>query len=550
MATLGSHADGGPRSEKKKEDRCNHDAATMTTCDYLVVGGGATGMAFVDTLLAHSSSDSAPSVVMIDKHAGPGGQWNDSYSFVRLHQPSAGYGVETEEMGPAAGASGASEKQHRATRAEILEYYRRVQRKLEAKHDFRFVGGATFDFSAVTEEGVASSADGVPYRLRRSDGGTTIVCVAKRVVDARFLEPDLPVSVPPTFSYDGTVIQCVPINALAGQALSSKHYVVIGGGKTGMDAIAHLQTKLEVEPNDIMWVVPNDAWITARESIGSCMEFLHTCTELAKRKTLELEDETGGDEETALGRIVTSDDFFQNGFLEWERRGKVYRLDEGGALPTKFKDATLCKDEMATIKRVTKVVRHRGRVRSIGDGGDLRFEDGTTVPLPWSSSSGGGGDSSAVGETTFVHCSAGAFNYTKQPDSVPPPVFGERVITIRDVYGTPGFCFVGSVIGKLESMGKSLSDADKNAMCLAPEPDASQAKPPLGPSGGDIGVISRHHGFVQRLSNLKMWLDAPGMKTWLVGHRLFNLGHLGEEEIATLVEQTWEVLEDCGLVDN
>ena len=57
------------------------------SCDYLVVGGGATGMAFVDTLLHHHEGN--PSVVMVDAHESPGGQWHDSYEFVRLHHPTA-----------------------------------------------------------------------------------------------------------------------------------------------------------------------------------------------------------------------------------------------------------------------------------------------------------------------------------------------------------------------------------------------------------------------------------------------------------------------------
>ena len=61
--------------------------------DYLVVGAGATGMSFCDTLLHHFAPDDdtsstpstprrGPSVVVIDDHARPGGQWLDSYDFV------------------------------------------------------------------------------------------------------------------------------------------------------------------------------------------------------------------------------------------------------------------------------------------------------------------------------------------------------------------------------------------------------------------------------------------------------------------------------------
>src|SRR5438270_5967994 len=63
--------------------------------DYLVVGAGASAMAFVDTLLAESP---AARVLMVDRRGHVGGHWNDAYSFVRLHQPAAWYGVPSREL--------------------------------------------------------------------------------------------------------------------------------------------------------------------------------------------------------------------------------------------------------------------------------------------------------------------------------------------------------------------------------------------------------------------------------------------------------------------
>ena len=85
------------------------------------------------------------------------------------------------------------------------------------------------------------------------------------------------------------------------------------------------------------------------------------------------------------------------------------------------------------------------------------FEDGSIMDLPF-----------PVDDTLFVHCSAGAFNFTKSNKS-PPPVFEKHKIVIQDIYGTPGYCFVGSMLGKLESM-TILSDEERNKMALAPKP--------------------------------------------------------------------------------
>ncbi|KAL3777907.1 hypothetical protein ACHAW5_007813 [Stephanodiscus triporus] len=536
--------------------------------DYLVVGAGATGMAFCDALLHHFESDPdrysastttkttttpGPSVLLIDEHARPGGQWLDSYDFVRLHQPSEMYGVESTRLERYADDDdGEDEERHRATRAEILDYYDGVCGMLESKFDFQFVGETSMiDLDALDDDDdddddahfatTAAANDGEEDadRHRRyglSDGRSIL---ARKVVDARYLRPDLPSRVPPRFRFDPSSVRCLPVNALAGRraaddddddddvAMGARHYVVIGAGKTGMDAIAHLVRDRGVDPNDVVWIAPNEAWITARENIGSCMEFLHECTSLLKR---DHSDEEGARD------VLRSTDFFQNGFLEWEKQGKVYRFDED-IVPTKFKDATLCKGELDVLRRVTRVVR-KGRIESIDDRGTMHFNDGTSMPLPWSSA-----------DTLFVHCSAGAFNYSERTKK-PPPVFSRHRISIQDVYGTPGFCFVGSIIGKLEGLGTKLTDAEKNSMCSAPSPDAAQAMLPLGPSGGDIGVLSKDHGYVQRLSNLRKWLQVPEIRSWLVGHRLFNLGHFTAEDMDTLVEETWNVLEEYDVVSH
>src|SRR5215510_14125068 len=97
--------------------------ARVLETDYLVVGAGAAGMAFTDTLIAESDAR----VVITDRRATPGGHWNDAYPFVRLHQPSLYYGVNStplgdealETGGPEAGAYG------RASGAEVRAYYDR-----------------------------------------------------------------------------------------------------------------------------------------------------------------------------------------------------------------------------------------------------------------------------------------------------------------------------------------------------------------------------------------------------------------------------------------
>lgn len=66
--------------------------------DYLVVGAGAMAMAFIDALVAEASAAQAR-VVVVDCNHAPGGHWTMAYPFVRLHQPSAFYGVNSLPLG-------------------------------------------------------------------------------------------------------------------------------------------------------------------------------------------------------------------------------------------------------------------------------------------------------------------------------------------------------------------------------------------------------------------------------------------------------------------
>ena len=84
-------------------------------CDYLVVGGGATGIAFVDELIHGNRNVKA---VLVDKRSKPGGHWVDAYPFVRLHQPATTYGVNSKALG-----KGGADL---ATKAQILAYYELV----------------------------------------------------------------------------------------------------------------------------------------------------------------------------------------------------------------------------------------------------------------------------------------------------------------------------------------------------------------------------------------------------------------------------------------
>src|SRR6201995_523989 len=95
--------------------------------DYLVIGAGAVAMAFVDPLIDESDAQ----VVMVDRRDAPGGHWNDAYPFVRLHQPSTYYGVNSRELSQHVKyASGMNKGLYNlASGPEVLAYFDQVMQQ-------------------------------------------------------------------------------------------------------------------------------------------------------------------------------------------------------------------------------------------------------------------------------------------------------------------------------------------------------------------------------------------------------------------------------------
>ena len=233
--------------------------------DYLVIGSGAMGMAFTDEILTHNPSDR---VIMVDKHARPGGHWNNAYSFVSLHQPSAFYGVNSEKLG-----SGGAEL---ASGAEVLAYFERVIKK--------YLGTGRFEHFPMCE----SLGDGKIKSLMEGDLEYQVK-VRKKTIDATYMHVRVPSTRDPQYDVAPDASLVAP-NELPRVRKPRSGYVIIGAGKTGMDAALFLLTQ-GVDPDNITWIMPNDAWLLDRDHIqpgrvaksGAVSEFGH----FAKARSLD-----------------------------------------------------------------------------------------------------------------------------------------------------------------------------------------------------------------------------------------------------------------------
>jgi hypothetical protein len=284
--------------------------------DYLVVGAGAVGWAFADEIIRQSKD---LRVILVDRRAKPGGHWNDAYRFVRLHQPAAYYGVNSEVL-----ESGVEDL---ASGPRILAYYERVMEKLCA------TGRVSF-YPQVEYEGEGR------FRSLVTDELTYQVTVRRKTVDACYSKITVPSSNPP--SYDiAEGVSLVPINGLSRLVRPWSRYVVIGAGKTGIDAVLYLLGR-SVDPERITWIVPNATWLVNRDLIFP---------------------EPAGRVISSLMRVLAEVESGDEMLLRVEELGWFFRLDES-LWPTRHRCATVTRGELDQLRRVQHIVR-LGRVSRI-----------------------------------------------------------------------------------------------------------------------------------------------------------------------------------------
>ena len=83
-----------------------------------------------------------------------------------------------------------------------------------------------------------------------------------RIVDARYLAPDIPATTPPPFEVAADA-RVIPVNDLARLGEAPAQYVIVGSGKTATDACIWLLAH-GVDAAAICWVRPREPWMLNR----------------------------------------------------------------------------------------------------------------------------------------------------------------------------------------------------------------------------------------------------------------------------------------------
>ncbi|WP_343708594.1 NAD(P)/FAD-dependent oxidoreductase [Mycobacterium sp.] len=309
--------------------------------DYLILGAGAMGMAFADVILAE---DPVARIIMVDRHANPGGHWNDAYPFVRLHQPAAFYGLNSTHLGQGG--------EDLSSVADIVAYYRDAMD--------RFLHTGRVRFLPMSEH----KGDGRIVSTLDRDRVTTVTA-NRRIVDGTYMQVKVPSICPPRYTIDSDAT-VIPPNGLAQIRRPHERYVIIGAGKTGIDSLLFLLDN-GVSPDRIQWIVSNDSWLLDRGMMQPGLVL---------------------DTVVSMVRSIADATNIDDAFLQLERKGIVFRLDTQ-SLPTKWRCATVDRRELAELRRIDNVIR-LGRVQHVGGSG-IRLDRGTI---------------GVVEDTLFVDCSA------------------------------------------------------------------------------------------------------------------------------------------------
>ena len=328
------------------------NAITMANIetDYLVIGSGAVGLAFADTLLDESDAH----VTIVDRHGKPGGHWNDAYSFVGLHQPSAYYGVNSMPLGSNLKDTTGLNKgfYELASGPEISGYFDRVMKQ-------KLLPSGRVSYHPMCEylgEGrFASLLSGNEHQVN----------ARKKIVDATYYGTTVPSTHTPKFAVaDG--VRLVPPNALPHlwqqrQGMTRpEHFVIIGAGKTAMDVGVWLINS-GAHPDAISWVMPRDSWLVNRAHTQPGFEFFN---ETIGGQANEME---------AFASATSVDDLF----MRLEACDQLMRIFPDHT-PTMFHYATLSRGEVAVLQTINDVIR-MGHVRAIAT--DMMTMEAGSVPV-------------------------------------------------------------------------------------------------------------------------------------------------------------------------
>ena len=431
--------------------------------DYLIIGAGAVGLAFADTLLAETDAH----IAIIDRHGKPGGHWNDAYPFVALHQPSSFYGVNSMQLGTNhKDTFGSNDGCYElASGAEVTSYFDKVM------HQTLLPSGRVSYHPMCDYLGAEA---GVGKFVSILSGQETQVTVRKKTVDATYYGTTVPATHTPKYAVADDAWLVTPSGlaqlwqdkrqgAQPNDKKRPQHFAIIGAGKTAMDVGVWLINS-GATPSSISWVMPRDSYLVNRLHTQPGMEFFNHAI--------------GGQADLmeAFAKAESIDDLFER--LEaCEAMLRIFPDHK----PSMFHYATMSKGEIEVLRKIKNVIR-LGHVQSVARD-SLQLAEGQVALPP---------------NTVCIDCTASAVE--KRPTL---PIFQDQHITLQLVR-IPQPAFSAALVAYVEAHYES--DDAKNKLCTpVPFPD---------------GLNTYPHSTMVSMMNQFAWGQDKALRTWIHNSRL------------------------------
>jgi hypothetical protein len=261
----------------------------------------------------------------------------------------------------------------------------------------------------------------------------------------------------------------MPLNDLPKVMEQPSRYVIVGGGKTGIDAVVWLLEN-HVDPDQIHWVRPRDAWLMRRETTQPDPRFFEA-TMGAQAAQME-----------AIASSTSIDDMFDR----IEKAGIFVRIDES-VRPTMFHGATISDPELAELRKIKNVIR-KGRIQRI-EPDQIIMDEGTLPSDP---------------NTLFVDCSACAVGNAEETTIFAGDTI--RLQTVRTVQPV----FSAAFIAHIELTRDT--EEEKNRLCqVVPLPNHA------------TDWVRMQNAFMMNQFN---WSQEKDLRKWLRENRLDGYSEL------------------------
>jgi len=288
------------------------------------------------------------------------------------------------------------------------------------------------------------------------------VKVNKKIIDGTYFKTSVPATHTPNFEI-AEGVKFGPLNDLPSLTKPRDGYVIIGGGKTGIDAVLWLLEN-QIDPDNITWIMPRDAWLIDRKNTQPSRDFFtHTIGAQATQAE-------------AIAEAENIEDLFNR----LEKGGVLMRIDPN-VRPQMFHGATISSEELKQLRRVKNIVR-KGRVTRL-DTDKIYFGEDSISTTP---------------NTMHIDCSARAVPVTETYD-----VFkGDTVVvqTVRTYQPVFSAAFIAHIEANYDD------ETVKNELCqVVPIPNHDT----------DFLV-----GLVKQMQNQMRWSKEPALREWMINNRL------------------------------